>query len=86
MFKQLLTVSLLVTSTVLAYTPPSVWECDAPGTQGFFISDEPVSFQDAPTSCAKHGGVLADIDNQNFLLATDMILNCVGQNQNAWIR
>lgn len=65
---------------------PEVWECDAPGTEGFFISENEVHFEHAAAACASSGGILADITNQNFLFATDMILNCVGENENAWIR
>ncbi|CEP14893.1 hypothetical protein [Parasitella parasitica] len=65
---------------------PEVWECDAPGTEGFFISENEVHFEHAAAACANSGGILADITNQNFLFASDIILNCVGENENAWIR
>lgn len=85
----LLTILAFVVSDVMGagpYSPPETWECDSPGTDGLFITDDAIKFGDAAAACAKHNGVLADITNQNFLLATDMVLNCVGENQNAWIR
>lgn len=45
-----------------------------------------VHFEHAAAACGSSGGILTDITNQNFLFATDMILNCVGENENAWIR
>lgn len=89
-FKYILSASILSTVVTSAFTAaifntPAVWECDAPGTEGFFTSDQAVTFGQASAACASSGSVLADITNQRFLFATDAVNNCVGDNENAWI-
>ena len=91
MLSRAIKATLLATlaSSVLAadqLQTPLIWECDAPGTGGFYLSDNDVSFDDAADACAEHGGVLADLSNANFLFASDMVRNCIGENENAWIR
>lgn len=91
MVKTILTTALLTTfiSSALAavqYTTPDVWECDAPGTEGYFISNNAVTYDGAADACVASNGYLADITNQNFLFSTDLVRKCVGDNQNAWIR
>ncbi|KAL7329482.1 hypothetical protein PS15p_207574 [Mucor circinelloides] len=62
-----------------------ITRCEAPGTGGFFISKDKYPYAGAAAACTALGGSLADISNQNFLLASDLVLTCAGPNQRAWI-
>lgn len=62
-----------------------ITKCNAPGTGGYFISKDKYSYTGAATACIALGGFLADLSNQNFLLASDLVLTCAGPNQRAWI-
>jgi len=62
-----------------------ITRCEAPGTGGFFISKDKYPYTGAAAACTALGGSLADISNQNFLLASDLVLTCAGPNQRAWI-
>lgn len=91
MVNKFLTVTLftsLISSALAAidYTPPKVYECDAPGTDGFYLTEDEVPYDDASNACARSGGLLADANNHNFLLLSDLVRVCVGENQNAWVR
>lgn len=91
MVKTLLAATLLTSliSSALAaidYTPPKVYECDAPGTDGYYLTEDEVSYDNASDACVRSGGLLADANNHNFLLLSDLVRVCVGENQNAWVR
>ncbi|KAL9555773.1 hypothetical protein MBANPS3_002212 [Mucor bainieri] len=62
-----------------------ITRCEAPGTGGFFISKDKYPYAGAASACTALGGSLADITNQNFLLASDLVLTCAGPNQRAWV-
>ena len=62
-----------------------ITRCEAPGTGGFFVSKDKYPYAGAAAACTALGGSLADISNQNFLLASDLVLTCAGPNQRAWI-
>lgn len=62
-----------------------ITRCEAPGTGGFFISKDKYPYVGAAAACTALGGSLADISNQNFLLASDLVLTCAGPNQRAWV-
>lgn len=62
-----------------------ITRCEAPGTGGFFISKDKYPYAGAAAACTALGGSLADISNQNFLLASDLVLTCAGPNQRAWV-
>lgn len=62
-----------------------ITSCRYPGTQGYFVTEEKYPYSAASDACSSFGGSLADLSNQNFLLASDLVLTCVGPNQRAWI-
>jgi hypothetical protein len=62
-----------------------ITRCDPPGTGGYFISRDKYPYSEATTACKALGGYLADLSNQNFLLASDIVLTCAGPNKRAWI-
>lgn len=91
MVNKILTATLLTTliSSALAateYSAPAVINCDAPGTEGYFLTEDEVAYDDAADACIEAGGVLADANNHNFLLLSDIVRVCVGDGQNSWVR
>ena len=74
---------------VQQYTPSPgsglITRCEAPGTGGFFISKDRFPYAGSEAACKALGGSLADLNNQNFLLASDIVLSCAGPNKKAWI-
>ncbi|KAI8878426.1 hypothetical protein K501DRAFT_277524 [Backusella circina FSU 941] len=60
-------------------------QCEYPGVDGLFITNEKYAYANASLACESYGGSLADITNQNYLLGADMVLTCIGPNNKAWI-
>jgi hypothetical protein len=60
-------------------------QCQFPGVDGLFITNEKYHYSNASLACESYGGSLADITNQNYLLGADMVLTCIGPNNKAWI-
>lgn len=67
------------------YANGLITSCEYPGTHGYFILNENHPYSNAANACASFGGSLADLDNNNFLLASDLVLTCAGPNKRAWI-
>ncbi|KAI8992695.1 hypothetical protein BDB01DRAFT_779324 [Pilobolus umbonatus] len=61
-----------------------ITQCGPPGTDGYFISTEYYSRMDAEKGCFDLGGYLVDLSTENFLLASDLILTCLGPHRKAW--
>lgn len=62
-----------------------ITRCDAPGTNGYFVSRDKYPYSGAAAACKALGGSLADLSNQSFLFGADMLLTCAGPNTKAWI-
>jgi hypothetical protein len=59
-------------------------KCDAPGTNGLFIVKDQSPYANATAACAANGGSLADLTNNNFASASDIISTCANSNR-TWI-
>lgn len=96
---KLLTIAAIIAALVdvsAAHSPPNenhnthygsgaITRCEYPGTSGYFISKDKYPYSGAAAACTALGGSLADINADNFLHASDIVLSCTGPNQRAWI-
>jgi hypothetical protein len=65
---------------------PKLYKHHDPCGSGDFFVTPYISFFDADNVCQKYGGVLAELDNQTFLKATDVAFDCNGPYTESWIR
>ncbi|KAI8048145.1 uncharacterized protein B0P05DRAFT_564683 [Gilbertella persicaria] len=82
-YHKFLSLALLVSSVVAHEGRGTglITRCEAPGTNGYFVSRDKFPYSSAESACHALGGYLADLSDQNFLIASDFVFSCAGPNK-----
>ena len=81
---RILTAALLTSMVTLSLADVGGYICDPPGTDGYYFAKNLTYWDEANHSCGDEG-ILANVNNRNFEIATNLVRNCIGDNSAAWI-